>query len=263
MSIEINRREFLTALAAVGAVIVLPVDPSEAEIEVAWKRLVADPWFFEVEEHGTIVAPGVEPPNVNADAYKSISVVRIRDVESLVAQVDEIDELRSHFQYLYTTHIEKQQESLETQIDALATQMDEEPDDSIEIKSLQSRIDETNELLDALDPYADDDAWKAWVREAGTSGLSGFKLEVEKWLQSPVDERSWESWPESSSGQGQALSFFRGQEVSILYALSVVIVEGDHPGSTYYAAELKGSIDAANSAAARLELPFRFRRVTN
>jgi hypothetical protein len=48
----------------------------------------------------------------------------------------------------------------------------------------------------------------------------------------------------------------------MLKALGIVVVEGDRPGSSYYAAELRGSIDDANAAAAKLELPFRFRRAT-
>jgi hypothetical protein len=42
--------------------------------------------------------------------------------------------------------------------------------------------------------------------------------------------------------------------------LGVVIVEGDHPGSDYFAAELRVEIADANRSAAKLGLPFRFRR---
>jgi hypothetical protein len=43
-------------------------------------------------------------------------------------------------------------------------------------------------------------------------------------------------------------------------ALGVVIVEGEHPGSSYYAAELRNDIDSANETATELELPFRFKQ---
>ena len=39
---------------------------------------------------------------------------------------------------------------------------------------------------------------------------------------------------------------------------SRVIVEGEHPGSTYYAAELRGDIDVANRAAEAAGLRVRF-----
>jgi hypothetical protein len=40
--------------------------------------------------------------------------------------------------------------------------------------------------------------------------------------------------------------------------LRVRIVEGDHPGSSYYAAELSGDIDEANRAAEAADIPVRF-----
>jgi hypothetical protein len=45
----------------------------------------------------------------------------------------------------------------------------------------------------------------------------------------------------------------------MLDALGVVIIEGDHPGSTYFAAELRGEMKVANAVAEREGLPFRFR----
>ena len=37
------------------------------------------------------------------------------------------------------------------------------------------------------------------------------------------------------------------------------MVEGEHPGSTYYAAELRKPVHEANATAEDLGLPFRFR----
>lgn len=41
-------------------------------------------------------------------------------------------------------------------------------------------------------------------------------------------------------------------------ALGVEVIEGEHPGSSYLGAELVGSVDDANDAARRLNLPIRF-----
>ena len=41
-------------------------------------------------------------------------------------------------------------------------------------------------------------------------------------------------------------------------ALGVEVIEGQHPGSSYIGAELVGSVDDANDAARRLNLPIRF-----
>jgi hypothetical protein len=44
-----------------------------------------------------------------------------------------------------------------------------------------------------------------------------------------------------------------------LDALGIKIVEGEYPGSTYYAAELMVAVEAANVVAGRLGVPVRFR----
>jgi hypothetical protein len=43
-------------------------------------------------------------------------------------------------------------------------------------------------------------------------------------------------------------------------ALGVQIIEGEHPGSTYYAAELRQDIDYANEVAREIGLECRFKR---
>ncbi len=63
-------------------------------------------------------------------------------------------------------------------------------------------------------------------------------------------------------GQSAALAFFRQQPYEVLDALGVVIVEGEHPGSSYYAAELRGNIDDANRLAEKLGVPIRFSNAT-
>ncbi len=49
------------------------------------------------------------------------------------------------------------------------------------------------------------------------------------------------------------------QSRELLDALGVLIVEGEHPGSSYYAAELRNDIEEANGVAQSLGLPFRFK----
>jgi len=44
-----------------------------------------------------------------------------------------------------------------------------------------------------------------------------------------------------------------------LEELGIVIVEGCHPGSTYYAAELRNDVDNANITARKLGLKYRFK----
>ncbi len=59
------------------------------------------------------------------------------------------------------------------------------------------------------------------------------------------------------SGRGQALCFFRDEfEDNDLF--DIVIVEGDCPGSSYFAAELRMNIEQANALAAECAVPIRF-----
>jgi len=54
------------------------------------------------------------------------------------------------------------------------------------------------------------------------------------------------------------MEFFQSMDVDQLETLGVEVVEGEHPGSTYYAAELRNDIDQANRAAQQAGIPVRF-----
>lgn len=84
-----------------------------------------------------------------------------------------------------------------------------------------------------------DHDWADWVRAGGRGGLPEFLHLVDGWLADPVDWQAMAWWPRGWSGQGQARSFFRSMDDDTLDALGVVIVEGEHPGSSDYAAELR------------------------
>jgi hypothetical protein len=46
-----------------------------------------------------------------------------------------------------------------------------------------------------------------------------------------------------------------------LEALGVTIVEGEHPGSSYFAAELTGDVEVENKAAKAAGIALRFKKV--
>ena len=82
---------------------------------------------------------------------------------------------------------------------------------------------------------------------------------VQEWLTQPVDWDQSDYFPADWHGTGRAYQFFGQMDPEVLDALGVVIVEGDHPGSDYFAAELRSEIDEANAKAWELGLPLRFR----
>ena len=56
-----------------------------------------------------------------------------------------------------------------------------------------------------------------------------------------------------------AKRYFERFDYKTLDGLGVLIVEGEHPGSSYYAAVLRQDIDYVNQVARGLGLTFRFR----
>jgi hypothetical protein len=86
--------------------------------------------------------------------------------------------------------------------------------------------------------------------------------EIEQWFDSPPNW-NWEDdyLPKNSTSHGAALDFFQNMDEGDLDVIGVVIIEGEHPGSTYYAAELELDLDTANAAAAQAGIPIRFHRV--
>jgi hypothetical protein len=64
--------------------------------------------------------------------------------------------------------------------------------------------------------------------------------------------------PDCATAQGSALEYFREMDQDSLNLLGVKVIEGEHPGSTYYAAELHRTINEANLAAESAGLPVRY-----
>lgn len=239
---KLSRRQFLAGLLSVGATIALPValaQASPAQVNTAWKQLLKDPWYFDVNECDTIVDSSIEEPKIRSDVF-DLSVGESRAPESLVSEIEGCYPLTRHFQKLAWNERDDVRSSLD----------DDESLSSVARKRLV-------ELAKALDD--EDEGWVAWVLLEGTNGLPRFKDAVEDWLASPIEVEDYEWFPSYATAQGSAMKFFESLPFETLDALGVVIIEGDHPGSTYYAVELRQPIEEANSVATRLGMPFRFR----
>ena len=83
--------------------------------------------------------------------------------------------------------------------------------------------------------------------------------QIQEWFSEPPSWNFEDDYlPQAGTAQGVALDFFRSMDAKFLDLLGVDIVEGEHPGSTYYAAELRGGIETANRAAEEARLRVRF-----
>ena len=115
-----------------------------------------------------------------------------------------------------------------------------------------------SELLTVLKD--EDFGWKEWIRLEGDNGLNWFRTYIdETWLQQKINWSYVDYFPKHYSGVAVAKQFFECLDDKTLDALGVEIIEGEHPGSSYYAAELRQDIDYANQVASEMGLEFRFR----
>jgi hypothetical protein len=239
---RIDRRRFLAGLISVGATIRLTgavEAATPAEIEDAWTDLLKDPWIFKVSDR-TIVDEAVEEPKLWGDVFDHLSGASVD-----FSEIEGCPPLLAQVQYHAEMHLEDIRQTLLRQFSEVATC----PNDPKKARRL-------NDLLKlSVQLESEDDRWKAWVELEGQSELEEV---VEEWLQSPLDWSQSEWFPVDWGGQGRAFGYFSSLDRELLYELGVAIVEGDRPGSTYFAAELRQPVLEANKAAARLGLPFRF-----
>ena len=102
------------------------------------------------------------------------------------------------------------------------------------------------------------DDWQSWLNDLSGEAVDELIECANGWLEEDADETDWEvATLRGYTEQGAALSYFR-DDFPCSDLFNIVIVEGDHPGSTYYAAELRMSVEDANLIAEAEGLPIRF-----
>ena len=249
MKFKIDRRSFLQALIAAGAAYSLPANATKTQVEQIWSAAQSDPWFFKVNDHGTLIEEGVMEPETWGDVFDYLTGGEFKDPETT------IEELQGC--YPLSVYLDDQ---LDKEIETLEWDVDDDPDDLTQ--ESQKALAQLKEKIEALKALREDyeAPWQEWMALEGKEGLTKFKELVEEWLAEPIDWMMEEWIPISSGAQGAAFSFFESQPYELLNEIGVVTVDGEHPGSSYVAAELRSNIDDANAAAERLGLPFRFKR---
>lgn len=244
MNLNINRRKFLEALIAAGASYYLPAAATAAQIDQIWAEAQADPWIFEVDKYGTLIKTGVVEPEVWEDIFDYIVTTEFTDPEAIIREVDGCYPLAAYLN-----------EQLESEILELEGCLDIDPSALTDADAaLQVKVNTLKNFRKDCD-----EQWRDWVEMEGKEGAAKFKELVDFWLSKSIDWMQVDEIPAYSGAQGAAFGFFEDQPVELLRAIGVVIVDGEHPGSTYVAAELRTDIGVANDVAERLGLPFRFK----
>lgn len=134
-------------------------------------------------------------------------------------------------------------------------------DATMEMPRSQKRIDRLIDKLTAM-PAEPEDGVEDWlISMPATHFKKSLVPSVKQWLSSEpgwIDEADYID--DHATARGAALAYWRDVDDDILELLGIEIVEGEHPGSTYWAAELTKTIVEANLAAEKAGMDIRFIR---
>jgi hypothetical protein len=226
-----NRREFLKALLSLGAVIAVPLNAlasldtaPQTVIDDAWRKTAGSWGLFEVSEFGTLSYANFETPQTRREGYwyADASDLELNDIDSHGA-------LRDGVQGLYRNHLLTREHNPDTL--------------------------EGSPRLDRLV----EDGWGKWFKNARGDDRADIERIIEDWLDDEIDwNNEWEHLYKSGTGQGAAYDHFLSEDSDVMDALSIVVVEGDCPGSSYFAAELHISPEEANEIAEHHGWQIRF-----
>lgn len=237
----INRRQFLQGLAGLGATIAIPVsiaDWSDPEVDEAWERAIAEPYEFEVDEFGSISTPGWELPDTNGEAY-GIDLDGWSSGDDLV----ELAGWATGLAFALECHFQSRAYDA---ADLLS-------------KAGPAALSGEDQRVLKLHQKFGDGGWADWLRRAPQPDLKSAADAMQEWLDDYFDSNDLEQACLQIGPYVEPYAFFSGLEEDELQTLGVRIVDGDRPGSSYFAAELHEDLDEANRAAAESGIPVRFR----
>ena len=221
-----NRRTFLKTLVALGASLPLPLDllaATESEVDATWER-VRDVWgLFEVDDYGTLSYANFEEPQTRFDAY-GINDAWELEASDIARNPNLAYEAQCHYEALLEERLQ------DADADEIAELAESGWEGWLESCSPEERVDLDRMLNDRL---AESPDW---------SGHEGELLY------------------QGATAQGGAYQYFLQRDYDELDALGVVIIEGEHPGSSYFAAELRIPVEEANAIAEENGWTIRFVR---
>lgn len=236
-----NRRDFIKTMLALGASITLPIDlaaSTDSAIAEAWE---SSGFAFDVQEYGAIWVSDFNESATREEAYGfSIGDADFRRPQGLI-QFAESSPLNYRLQDIYEDYRCELQDIAESGPSAAAG------------RAAKKRL--------ARLPDDPDYGWQVWLKVEQEKAWVRLRPEIEQFLEEAPDWSELEHLPESANAQGAAFLYFRDcEDPGVLDQLGIIIIEGDCPGSTYFAAELTIPVDEANRIARENDYPYRFRQ---
>jgi hypothetical protein len=200
---------------------------------------------FEVLDGGTLQIAGFEAAEIRAEFYEDLPSNWHTSPKDLSDAMEECVPLAWEVQSIYDDY----RESLQMDLDGL--QCDGQSD-NLRVASVQAELDSL--------PEEPEEGVRDWLLSAKEGYFVNTVIKrVEKWFNSPPDWTFESDYlADTGSAQGAAFAYFQNMDFQTLSIIGVKVIEGEHPGSTYYAAELHHSIDDANTAANASGIPVRF-----
>lgn len=200
---------------------------------------------FEVDSGGTLSMMGHYEPETRAEFYESVADCWSGSPQALLDAMDDCQPLAWAVHSIYS---EVRDQLLADVVAAPEAGSGHEK----RIAALQTRLRSM--------PEEPEDGVEAWLLALTTREFEEWvSPEIERWFESPPNWAFEDDYlPQGGTAQGAAMEFFQAMDDDQLETLGVRVVEGEHPGSTYYAAELEVSIPKANRAARTAGIPVRF-----
>jgi hypothetical protein len=240
-----DRRTFLKTLASLGAAVSLPANLALAatkEIDAAWEAASGAWDLFEVSEYGTLSYANFEEPQTRREAYWYAGP---EDFDA--NEIERHWHLHERITDMYRDHLheaaEARAEAVERENEALGS----------EYRAIEIDLDAINEEVK--------ENWADWF--AGATGQTREQINaiIDAWLDEEPDWlNEWEDLYQTGNAQGAAYDHFLRERRDLRDALGIVIIEGECPGSSYFAAELHTDVDEANRIARDKGSSIRFVR---
>lgn len=200
--------------------------------------------FTVLGDSNTLVVSGMEPIYLDYLSESNAEEFGLKNddfstSESILAASNGCKPLHDILECAYLDH----RETLQNEADSL--KISQEP-------ANRAKHIELNAQLKNL-PSQCDKGLAQWITQLDKNQFDQLQDESINWSQ-----RQPES--DEEDGQEAALNYFRDLDSAICELLGVSIIKGDHPGSSYFAAELDNSIEEANKIAIEHGLQIRFCR---
>jgi hypothetical protein len=200
---------------------------------------------FEVSYDGTLREPDFPDPEKRCQFYENVFGWWDRSPKDLSNAIEECQPLAWKVHSIYSDFREALQTELEN------TQNREYP--GLEkLAALKERL--------ASMPEEPEEGAESWLLGMDKGNYEKNIIRpIQNWFSESPNWASEEDYlSNATTAQGVAMNYFENMDQESLDLLGVEIVEGECPGSSYWAAELCCSIEEANEAAEAAGLGVRF-----